>query len=263
MFPGVLKPLLESLSVQADSRVNSHKYFGPSSFNNQSLALQQLTSLYVCRSKNVWCDSDILPWLEKNVNIVLDKVDGKDEIVSEYTAKRNQRYVNPPRNILRHVILSDFKENVPIAYFLKKETESILHYDPLPPLDSVNTYTKPKMTPESRAVPGSAFSVFFQSLLPSFNLQDPQQQQQQNQQAQAQNAENEEDGARGGPALIPLPENDIDPDIADPGHEFRNSLNSIVETLRNFLSNSSYNRNNAGDVDENDSSEDDPNNYLT
>lgn len=57
----------------------------------QSAALQQLTSLYVCRSKTIWRDQDILPWLEKNVNVVLDRVDAKEPIVNEYATKRSQR----------------------------------------------------------------------------------------------------------------------------------------------------------------------------
>lgn len=259
MFPGVLKDLMESLSIQADSRVNSHKYFDKYS---QPLALQQLTSLYVCRAKSVWCDTDILPWLEKNVNIVLDKVDIKEEIVSEYVTKRNQRYVNPPRTILRHIILSDFKEKVPIAHFLKKETDPIVHYDPLPPADSINTYTRPKVNPSSRTLEGSAFSMFFQSLLPSFNMQGGQQQQ--NRPAAAPVAEEPQaaPGGGGGIALIPLPENQEGAvggaDVAgDQQAEYRNALNSIVEAMRNFLSDI------RNDGDGENSSDDNPNNYLT
>jgi hypothetical protein len=262
MFPGVLKQLLDSLSIQPDPRVNSHKYFGVSSFTSQPLALQQLTSLYVCRAKSVWCDSGILPWLEKNANIVLDKVDSKDEIISEYTSKRNQRYVNPPRTILRHIILSDYKEKVPIAFFLKKETDPIVHYDPLPPLDSINTYTRPKVTQSSRLLQGSAVSMFFQSLLPSFNMQTPQvQQPQPNRAPEAADEGNNARGGGGGIALIPMPENEgaVGGDAMDLQAEYRNTLNSIVEAMRNFLSDI---RRNDGDL-ENDSSDDDPNNYLT
>jgi hypothetical protein len=226
------------------------------------LALQQLTSLYVCRAKSVWCDTDILPWLEKNVNIVLDKVDIKEEIVSEYVTKRNQRYVNPPRTILRHIILSDFKEKVPIAHFLKKETDPIVHYDPLPPADSINTYTRPKVNPSSRTLEGSAFSMFFQSLLPSFNMQGGQQQQ--NRPAAAPVAEEPQaaPGGGGGIALIPLPENQEGAvggaDVAgDQQAEYRNALNSIVEAMRNFLSDI------RNDGDGENSSDDNPNNYLT
>lgn len=61
---------------------------------SQPAALQQLTSLYVSRSKTVWRDTDILPWLSQNVNTVLDRVDAKDPIINEYSTKRSQRYVS-------------------------------------------------------------------------------------------------------------------------------------------------------------------------
>lgn len=61
-------------------------------FDSQSPSLQQLTSLYVCRSKTIWRDTEILPWLERNVNTVLDRVDAKEEIVNEYSTKRSQRW---------------------------------------------------------------------------------------------------------------------------------------------------------------------------
>lgn len=83
------------------------------------------------------------------------------------------RYKTPPRAILRHIILSDFKEKVPLAPFINKETEPILMYDPLPPLDSINIYKRPTMTTGSRILPdASPLSMFFQSLLPNFNVQD-------------------------------------------------------------------------------------------
>lgn len=82
------------------------------------------------------------------------------------------RYKTPPRPILRHIILSDFKEKVPLAPFINKETDAILMYDPLPPLDSINIYERPKMSIASRLLPdASPFSMFFQSLLPNFNVQ--------------------------------------------------------------------------------------------
>lgn len=109
---------------------------------SQSPALHQLVSLYVCRAKVIWRQNNILNWLERNVNTVIDRVDLKDDIVAEYNQKRAARYVNPPRPILRHVILSDYKEKVPLAPFVAKEKEPIVMYDPLPPLDSVNCYER-------------------------------------------------------------------------------------------------------------------------
>lgn len=82
------------------------------------------------------------------------------------------RYKTPPRPILRHIILSDFKEKVPLAPFINQETEPIVMYDPLPPIDSINIYEKPTLNAPSRLLPdASPLSMFFQSLLPNFNVQ--------------------------------------------------------------------------------------------
>lgn len=143
MFPAVLRLLLDELSIQADPRLMSHTYFSSLAYSKQRLPLQQLTSLYVARCKMVWRDADILPWLERNVGTVLDKVDENDLIVKDYEQKRSSRYINPPRPILRHIVLSDFKEKVPLAQALKNEASTaILMYDPLPPLDSIDIYTR-------------------------------------------------------------------------------------------------------------------------
>lgn len=266
MFPAVLRMLLDELSIQPDSRVSSHTYFGPATYDKATVALQQLTSMYVCRSKLVWRDAEILPWLERNVTAVLDRVDAKDEIVAEYTAKRNQRYMNPPRAILRHIVLSDFKEKVPLAQFIKKETEPVLMYDPLPPLDSVNIYTRPTISPTTRTmINASPFSMFFQSLLPSFSLQQPggvgQQLQQRNREAgegpanaaAAAGAVGAGAGAAGDGAIAGL-------------QAYTNSLNSIVDAMRDFLSDIRVlERPNDADVDDDDGTEDEDeqNNYLT
>lgn len=81
------------------------------------------------------------------------------------------RYKTPPRPILRHIILSDFKEKVPLATFINQEAEPIVMYDPLPPSDSINIYERPTMATTSNSLPdASPFSMFFQSLLPNFNV---------------------------------------------------------------------------------------------
>lgn len=83
------------------------------------------------------------------------------------------RYKTPPRAILRHIILSDFKEKVPLAPFINKETEPILMYDPLPPHDTLNIYERPTLPSASRLFPDTnPLSMFFQSLLPNFNVEN-------------------------------------------------------------------------------------------
>ncbi|XP_034658743.1 transcription factor 25 isoform X1 [Drosophila subobscura] len=172
MFPAVLRPLLDEMSVQTDKRVLASSYFFSDVSGNQSPALHQLVCLYVCRARVVWRSTEVLPWLESNVNVVLDRIDAKDPVVNEYKEKRSVRYGGtPPRPILRHVILSDYKEKVPLAVFVAKEKQAIMTYDPLPPPDSVNCYQRKSSSsssPTNRA--SNSVSMFFQSLLPSFNV---------------------------------------------------------------------------------------------
>ena len=56
----------------------------------------------------------MLDWLEKNVQMVLDRVDKCDTFVVECEEKRKKNYQKAPRNVLRHIILSDIKEAMEI-----------------------------------------------------------------------------------------------------------------------------------------------------
>lgn len=263
MFPGVLRPLMDELSIQADSRVAGHNYYGPSAYNKAPVALQQLMSLYVCRSKLVWRDTELLPWLERNVHVVLNRVDAKEEIVAEYATKRSQRYANPPRQVLRHIVLSDFKEKVPLAQFIKKETDPVMMYDPLPPLDSVNIYTRLTMTSTGPRQSNDPLHLFFQSLLPSFSAQP--------QPAQAAPAAQQQqanvvapDVQQAGAAAAAAAGGGADRDLMNL-QAYSSTLNTIVDAMREFLSGiRALERPNDADVDEAESTdEDQPNDYLT
>lgn len=260
MFPGALKPLLEEVGVQIDSRVNGHNYFGVNALKTQPVALQQLVALYVCRSKLVWRDAELLPWLERNTNAVLDRVDAGEDVVAEYAAKRTQRYKNPPREILRHIVLSDYKEKVPLMPFVLKETEPIVMYDPLPPHDSINIYTRPKGPAAARTFfnrNASSLSMFFQSLLPSFSVPAA------GAAAEGENNVGEAEGAVGGLPVVAGTAEAAAAVAAAEGAEgeenantnsIRSSLDTMNEFLRYFLSNTrpTPEQRNDADVDESD-----------
>ncbi|XP_061863583.1 ribosome quality control complex subunit TCF25 isoform X2 [Colius striatus] len=265
MFPGVLMPLLDHCSVQPDARVASHSFFGLNAQLSQPPALNQLTSLYVARTHSLWKDPAVMAWLETNVHEVLCRVDARDPLVEECEHKRKTQYQGAPRNIYRHVILSEMKEataalplvrgpdraravplppplralgtsettvasekhlpdlrvssmytqppgqqpgrawaawlqlvrgsvvlpeakgcragptpSVPLwvtqpspllSPSLPQEVTSqpVMGFDPLPPLDSIVSYTRPERT--SHPPHESSLSLFFRSLLPNFNLQ--------------------------------------------------------------------------------------------
>lgn len=196
-----------------------------------------------------------------------------------------------------------------MAPFINKETEPILMYDPLPPLDSINIYQRPVLTNNAtRLLPdASPLSMFFRTLLPNFNVQDgrfvaPEAL------AEARNNQNQGAGAAGAwqddgaddQALMDeirlLDEIDngecwklkicyeqklndfcsffffqfkkavATNDLNQPLTELRNSLTSVVDAMRDFLTNIRVPElPNDADVDENDASSDDGanDNYLT
>ncbi|CAD7002304.1 unnamed protein product [Ceratitis capitata] len=203
MFPSVLRPLLDELSIQTDTRVQVSSYFNPSISGSQSPSLHQLVSLYICRAKVVWRQNNMLPWLERNVNTVLDIIERKDEVINDYYQKRVVRYVSPPRPILRHVVLSDYKEKVPLAPFLSKEKDPIMMYDPLPPLDSVNCYERKSSSSSPTTGPNRSVLMFFESLMPSFNLNNRGGEQQQPQPLEAALPGENVAPVRGNDALAP------------------------------------------------------------
>lgn len=168
MFPSVLMPLLDHCSVQPDSRVASHSFFGLQAQISQPPALNQLVSLYIGRTHALWKDPAIMAWLETNVHEVLQRVDTSEPVVEEFAQKRKVRYQTAPRNIARHVILSELKEAT-AALPLEVTSQPVMGFDPLPPLDSITSYTRPeRMTHPSNE---STLSLFFRSLLPNFTLQ--------------------------------------------------------------------------------------------
>uniref|UniRef100_UPI00398EBE19 ribosome quality control complex subunit TCF25 n=1 Tax=Pristiophorus japonicus TaxID=55135 RepID=UPI00398EBE19 len=169
VFPSVLMPLLDQCGVQADQAVLSHKFFGFEVQLRQPSALKQLVALFIGRNWMLWKEARVMTWLEENVKEVLRRVDAKDPLVQESENKRKIRYQNVPRNIYRHIILSEIKEA--IATLPPEVTaQPVMGYDPLPPLDGIVTYTRPERV--SQAADGSTLSLFFRSLLPNFNLQE-------------------------------------------------------------------------------------------
>ncbi|XP_010577859.1 PREDICTED: transcription factor 25 isoform X2 [Haliaeetus leucocephalus] len=168
MFPSVLMLLLDHCSVQPDARVASHSFFGLNAQISQPPALNQLTSLYVGRTHSLWKDPAVMAWLETNVHEVLRMVDARDPLVEESEHKRKMRYQSAPRNIYRHIILSEMKEAT-AALPLEVTSQPVMGFDPLPPLDSIVSYTRPERT--NHPSNESTLSLFFRSLLPNFNLQ--------------------------------------------------------------------------------------------
>lgn len=166
-FPGVLIPLTEKCSVQVDSRILSSSFFRDAA-SKQSKSLTQLETLYVIRSYHVWKESELLPWLESNVHQVLDRVEANDPLVEEWERYRQTRYPATPRNILRHIILSDIKD-VPTLITEDLPSAQLFNFDPLPPNDSINIYSRPTNQSSPYSENGTLV-LFLRSLIPNYNM---------------------------------------------------------------------------------------------
>lgn len=171
MFPSVLSSLMDKCNVVLDSSLIKHPFFSPASANRDPIALKQLEALYIGRTYHAWKDPEVIDWLALNARIVLEKVDAQDPLVDQCKQKRQVRYRGTPRNVYRHIIMSDIKDAT-ASLPLELANVPLLSYDPLPPYDSLSRYTRPP-----RSVPfdeeRSPLSMFFRSLLPSFNSQAP------------------------------------------------------------------------------------------
>lgn len=204
MFPGFLMPVLDLCTVQPDATVTSHVFFAPRNLIGQPQALSELMALYVGRTFNLWREAAVMLWLETNVQTVLHRVDVKDPLVEDYQNKRKQRYLSAPRNIHRHVLLSEIKEATS-SLPLEVTTQPMLSFDPLPPLESITSYTRPER-PQNGASNESTLSLFFRSLLPNFNLQG---------------------GQRPGD----------DQEVARAGQELNQEVNRLMVAMRDMLAN--------------------------
>ncbi|ELK02896.1 Transcription factor 25 [Pteropus alecto] len=164
----VLMPLLEYCSVRPDAAVAGHRFFGPDAEISQPPALSQLVSLYLGRSHFLWKEPATMSWLEENVREVLQAVDAGDPAVEACESRRKALYQRAPRNIHRHVVLSEIKEAV-AALPPDVTTQSVMGFDPLPPLDTIYSYVRPeRLSPVSH---GNTIALFFRSLLPNYTAE--------------------------------------------------------------------------------------------
>ncbi|XP_071484807.1 ribosome quality control complex subunit TCF25-like [Diadema antillarum] len=173
MFPSVLHALLDKCSIQPDAVIESHALFTHHMPSTNKTALPQLVELFVARNYSFWKEAESMLWLERNAREVINRVNNGDPKVKEYAEKRESRYQGAPRNIYRHIFLS---EHLGVKLTLPSELAStpMMSYDPLPPRDSVVSYTRPtSRRTRTTAGSGGMFAEFLRSLVPSYIPPNP------------------------------------------------------------------------------------------
>uniref|UniRef100_A0A2K5ZZ58 TCF25 ribosome quality control complex subunit n=1 Tax=Mandrillus leucophaeus TaxID=9568 RepID=A0A2K5ZZ58_MANLE len=159
MFPGVLLPLLESCSVRPDITVSSHSFFGPNA---------EIRPWGTCsrRQEGLWRWPQGLSFDMGGLRSPL--LCGKAQVGQVISLQRKVLYQRAPRNIHRHVILSEIKEAV-AALPPDVTTQSVMGFDPLPPSDTIYSYVRPeRLSPVSH---GNTIALFFRSLLPNYTVE--------------------------------------------------------------------------------------------
>jgi len=169
-FPSVLLPLLDKCSIEPDPSLQACSFFLDS--RSDPAALSALTTLYVTRTFHCWKEPELLPWLERNVLSVVGRVKSGDPRVTQSVADRSSRYQGLPRNIHRHIVISDNNKEVLAHLPADLKDSAVLAWDPLPPVNSINTYLAPDRQPTAIDDP-SALRMFFRSLMPNFNPDAP------------------------------------------------------------------------------------------
>ncbi|XP_066019517.1 ribosome quality control complex subunit TCF25 isoform X2 [Pocillopora verrucosa] len=169
MFPMVLSPLMDKCNVALDSSLIQHPFFSPVKANSEPLALKQLEALYVGRTYHAWKEPEVIDWLVLNTRKVMERVEAGDALVEECKQKRQVRYKGTPRNIYRHLVMSDIKDAA-VSLPMDLANVPLVSYDPLPPRDSVTGYSRPPRV-ETVGEDSGPLSMFFRSLLPSFSAQ--------------------------------------------------------------------------------------------
>jgi hypothetical protein len=106
IFPCLLHALLDKCGATIDPAVMTHSLFSQP-IEREPEGLKLLIKLYVERSYSVWKEPEVLTWLEANCRVAVTRANQKDPLISEHRERAAKRYTGVPRNIYRHILISD------------------------------------------------------------------------------------------------------------------------------------------------------------
>lgn len=182
-YPNFIVPLLEECSTDlGDYKLACVDYFDYSVYGKRyetvPESVQLLISIYVKRTGFLWKVKPVMAWLERNFALMASKFSTGELRDQSQNLELWHCFRGPvPRNLLRHVVLSDLKVKIPPSV----SKISTLDIDPYPPTNSIISYSL-NMDPQflsgtagtsgSTTTSSSSFGIpglFLLSLLPSFS----------------------------------------------------------------------------------------------
>lgn len=166
-YPNFIVQLLDACSAEPDG-VKKCDYFNYTIFGSRYKTVPEsvelLVSVYVQRTCPIWKVKHVMEWLEKNVELMVDKFSKKELVDQQINIETWSGFRGPvPRNLLRHVILSELSVKLPPSV----SGISNIDIDPFPP-DPIVSYEL-RTTSNHPPMPSSSpFSLFIRSIMPSF-----------------------------------------------------------------------------------------------
>lgn len=176
LFPNFIIPLLDACSAEPSAELRRCNYFDYSVYSNNYKnvpeAVEVLVSLYVKRNSMLWKAKHVLIWLESQLAKMVNRFltgDLKDN--GQNLAHWSSLKGPVPRNLLRHIALSDLKIKIPDS----AAGVTVLDTDPYPPTEPLISYQLKDVSSDNRVTLSGGFTTFLRSVLPSFSLETAQQ----------------------------------------------------------------------------------------
>lgn len=175
-YPNFIISLLNACSAEPDSGLKDCEYFDYSVYGKKYKtvpeAIELLVNLYVQRTCLLfWKTESVSTWLEKNVAVLVQKFAAKELVDNGQHIEFWSGFKGPsPRNLLRHIVLSDLDTKIPPT---AAAGSTLLDIDPFPP-ESIISYQRNSDSnatlSSSQPQPRGMSSLFIRSILPSFGL---------------------------------------------------------------------------------------------
>eukprot|EP01135_Chromosphaera_perkinsii_P006244 Nk52_evm5s470 gene=Nk52_evmTU5s470 len=182
-FPMMVVPLMEKCNINISSKLSSHPYFSEVTYafgtaNSAYESINRVCKLYIERSHSVWKEPNVIAWLERNLEEVMDKMGNSSNPAYEETQKevakcdrvRKNVFVSTPSNIFRHIVVSDYSSVVGSLPSELRDSGSLNAYDPIPPKEGYSVYDRTPMGTTESTMDASIVETFLRSLLPSFDM---------------------------------------------------------------------------------------------
>lgn len=173
-YPNFMVHLLDAWSAEPEGSLKKCDYFNYTIFGNRYKTVPECVDLLVClyvhRTCPLWKAKHVMEWLEKNVEIMVDKFASKELLDEGINLEYWSSFQGPvPRNLLRHVILSELPVKLPASV----SGVTTLDVDPFPPesILSYNLKTNPISQASSSSSSFGLAELVLRSILPNFSHQ--------------------------------------------------------------------------------------------